>query len=1241
MAKKNTVQIDVLVNGEMRKVSVDAAKLGTQLDNVGKSAHTADRNLKGAAQASANGTKNFSKMSQGVGGLVGVYATLAATAFAVSAAFEFFKKVADFRVLQDSQVAYASSTGVALKTLTTDIRAATDGMLEFQEASRAAAIGVASGLTPKQLTDLATGASAVSKILGRDVSDSFDRLVRGVTKAEPELLDELGITLRLEDAKRKFAIQVNKTAKSLSLLEQKQAVALEVQTQLNEKFIATSEAIEISDNAVKRLGVAFSDVFNSISQFLSGPIEGIASFLTENLASLIAVMGLFATSVISSMLPSLDKFVDGVQESADEASSALKKAKDDLDELKESSGGAASVQTALKDVKAEKGSGIDRLRNQETLSKRQAATLLRFAKQEKGVYRQLTMYQKQVYKKALRDILGEKDKFTSKVKRSFYRLGDELKIVAARIERRWKQAMSLMARATAGATKRIVGGFKKMAFGLTAIVVAVQSLINLIRMIPGMGEFLMAPESLTNLSGRLESVTDSLKTMSKEYSKSTEAITKHLDKVSERTGTSVTKTMTSIQTLTGFGTSAIPQLLNLVDVLEDIGKARKEMDETAAGAGEFEEFLRNMFQGVSLDGQSAVQAAQDLAEQLEGSLSVSAVTATGHLGSFLEEIQSLSSTDLTGNATDRLIKLAKMGIAEIGEEFALQKQNITAFNESLKASNEAFAQLVQSNTKYKTSVTDLLTITFQEIEASAFRTDTLGNLIELTEEYSEAIKENLIQRLAYLNLVNKAETESDFDKTKNEIEYQHALRMATPLLRERAETDKQLLDMKADINQKAAELAVIESNRVPGDEKRIETLKAQLGLMILQREALQEQQDVMNQLGQAGMDGLERGMSSQISALLKGEEKSGKDAVLKMLKSSAEAMADELANQLTESAMKGMRSLFGMEEEKTAAQLMEEAILRGGEMTAGLWESSLIQAGEQFELARQKAIAGGTKGMTSELEEDGSLKTSGSMDRFVERFTKLTETGRMKVELPKIETGPKIPSDPKIPGTEDMNGTGPVDPTKFNQDQKTKRQNNENLSSLNDGVIDSTTSQKENTVATDNLGVTMKQVGQQFASSIGMLMAAAGGGGAGSLILGVIGQVAGAAMNNYMASGSITSSKAPTPPPTKRYGGIVEGYAAGGIARGRDAGYPAILHGTEAVVPLPNGKQIPVEMKGGAGQQNNIAISVNVDNNGQASTTMDGDQQGSDLGKAIAGAVQQELLNQKRAGGILSPYGVS
>lgn len=40
--------------------------------------------------------------------------------------------------------------------------------------------------------------------------------------------------------------------------------------------------------------------------------------------------------------------------------------------------------------------------------------------------------------------------------------------------------------------------------------------------------------------------------------------------------------------------------------------------------------------------------------------------------------------------------------------------------------------------------------------------------------------------------------------------------------------------------------------------------------------------------------------------------------------------------------------------------------------------------------------------------------------------------------------------------------------------------------------------------------------------------------------------------------------------------------AKGGILSGPKSGYNATLHGTEAVVPLPDGKSIPVEMKGGS-----------------------------------------------------------
>jgi hypothetical protein len=39
------------------------------------------------------------------------------------------------------------------------------------------------------------------------------------------------------------------------------------------------------------------------------------------------------------------------------------------------------------------------------------------------------------------------------------------------------------------------------------------------------------------------------------------------------------------------------------------------------------------------------------------------------------------------------------------------------------------------------------------------------------------------------------------------------------------------------------------------------------------------------------------------------------------------------------------------------------------------------------------------------------------------------------------------------------------------------------------------------------------------------------------------------------------------------------GYAKGGIASGPKSGFQATLHGKEAIVPLPDGKKIPVEIK--------------------------------------------------------------
>jgi len=335
MAKK--IQIDIEVNGKMQKATVSAKKLKQQLegvdaaqDKVSKSARTADRNLKGAAQASANSTKNFSKMAQGIGGtLVPAYATLAANLFAVSAAFEFLKRASQVSRLEKAQQSFAANTGKALGFMTEKLIDASNGMLSFQEAAQAAAIGTAKGFSGEQLNSLAVGAQKAAQALGRDFGDAFDRLIRGVSKAEPELLDELGITLRLETATKNYASALGLQADKLTDAQRSQAVLLETQRQLDDQY---SNQEIIADPFIK-LQKTFTDIVKTISEKVLPLFSAFADILNRNATLAIAAFAAFAISIVRAIVP-FDKFSDKIDEWKEGHQAAVDQAKGDLKEYR-------------------------------------------------------------------------------------------------------------------------------------------------------------------------------------------------------------------------------------------------------------------------------------------------------------------------------------------------------------------------------------------------------------------------------------------------------------------------------------------------------------------------------------------------------------------------------------------------------------------------------------------------------------------------------------------------------------------------------------------------------------------------------------------------------------------------------------------------------------------------------------------------------------------------------------------
>ena len=104
-------------------------------------------------------------------------------------------------------------------------------------------------------------------------------------------------------------------------------------------------------------------------------------------------------------------------------------------------------------------------------------------------------------------------------------------------------------------------------------------------------------------------------------------------------------------------------------------------------------------------------------------------------------------------------------------------------------------------------------------------------------------------------------------------------------------------------------------------------------------------------------------------------------------------------------------------------------------------------------------------------------------------------------------------------------------------------------------------------------------------------------------------------------------------------GSKAPGYAVGGIARGSNRGYPVTLHGTEAVVPLPNGKSIPVEMQGNTNSTNNVNVTVNMSGQQSQTNAQGNGPNMNDLGRSIGGLVQQHLQDQMRPGGLLNRQG--
>lgn len=262
------------------------------------------------SQGTGASARDFAKQSEGLGGLVRLYATFAANVFAVAAAFNALSRAMDTTNMIKGLDQLGAQSGMALGGLSKRFVDVTDGAISLRESVEAVAKASAAGLSSKQILQIGDNAKKASQALGVDMSDAVSRLTRGITKLEPELLDELGIYTKLEESVNKYALSVGKSAGSLTDYERRQAFANAVLDEANRKF----GAIELDTNPYNKLLATFRDVAQTGLELVNKVLAPVVNLLSQSPLALAGILALIGKSLISSALPALGQFRKGLDD---------------------------------------------------------------------------------------------------------------------------------------------------------------------------------------------------------------------------------------------------------------------------------------------------------------------------------------------------------------------------------------------------------------------------------------------------------------------------------------------------------------------------------------------------------------------------------------------------------------------------------------------------------------------------------------------------------------------------------------------------------------------------------------------------------------------------------------------------------------------------------------------------------------------------------------------------------------
>ena len=283
--------------------------------------YSASENIEyGRARGSMGSTgasgRDFANQAQGLGGLVRLYATYAANVFAVSAAFSALSNAMDTTNMVRGLDQLGAASGVAMGGLAKRFTEASGGAISLRESMEATAKAISSGMTQKQFLQLGDVAKKASQALGVNMSDAVSRLTRGITKLEPELLDELGLFTKVGKSSEDYARSVGKSVDSLTDFEKRQAFANAVLKEGIDKF----NEIDIPTNPYDKLLASLKNIAQTILEVLNKAFGPLVAVLSASPAALTAGIAALGSMIVKQAIPNIVNYREELRKTAEMSS---------------------------------------------------------------------------------------------------------------------------------------------------------------------------------------------------------------------------------------------------------------------------------------------------------------------------------------------------------------------------------------------------------------------------------------------------------------------------------------------------------------------------------------------------------------------------------------------------------------------------------------------------------------------------------------------------------------------------------------------------------------------------------------------------------------------------------------------------------------------------------------------------------------------------------------------------------